>query len=582
MAMSVSPDIAAFMERSWPQIAPIFAELEARPLDAANVDAWLRDWSQLSRLLAEAYARLNVALAANTADKAAEARYFRWIETVVPPAEAADQKLKEKLLRSGLQPAGLDIALRNLGAEADLFREANLPLIMEESKLTAEYDKIIGAQTVTWDGRTMPVAQLRPVFEESDRPRRERAWRLAQGRQLEDRAPLNTLWTQLLDLRGRIAANAGCADYRAYAWRARQRFDYTPEDCASFHAAIETVGVPAASRVYERHRRRLGLETLRPWDLTDGWFGRPSPPSGQVALRPFHDTDELQATSAGLLRRVDPRLGDNFQTLVDERLLDLPSREGKAPGGFCAFFPATRRPYIFMNSVGSHDDVQTMLHEAGHAFHVFDSSHLPYYPQLNVPAEFAEVASMSMELLAAPYFPVEQGGFYSETDAARARVEHLEEMLLFWPFMAVVDAFQHWAYTHPAAAADADRCDDQWQSLWRRFIPAVDWSGLEAELATGWHRKLHIFQYPFYYVEYGLAALGATQVWRNARDDQQGAVARYRAALKLGGTATLPELYAAAGARFAFDAETLGEAVALIEATISELDPPSDGGVRRT
>jgi oligoendopeptidase F len=231
-----------------------------------------------------------------------------------------------------------------------------------------------------------------------------------------------------------------------------------------------------------------------------------------------------------------------------------------------------------MNAVGQHDDVQTLLHEAGHAFHAFEAGRLPYFQQLGAPMEFNEVASMAMELLAAPYLASSQGGFYDTAGTARARIEHLEQMLLFWPYMAVVDAFQHWAYTHPADAADARRCDAEWQTLWQRFIPGVDWSGLETEQVSGWQRRLHIFRAPFYYVEYGLAQLGAAQVWRGALQNQPRAVERYRKALALGGTASLPELYATAGARFAFDAATLEEAVRLIEKAIGELTKTANDG----
>jgi oligoendopeptidase F len=225
-----------------------------------------------------------------------------------------------------------------------------------------------------------------------------------------------------------------------------------------------------------------------------------------------------------------------------------------------------------MNAVGLHDDLQTMLHESGHAFHNFERNLLPYHQQRHVGMEFAEVASMSMELLAAPYLAYDQGGVYSETDAARARIEHLEKSILFWPYMAVVDAFQHWVYENPAAANDLANCDARWAALWQRFMPGVDWGGLEQEMMTGWHRKLHIHRMPFYYVEYGLAQLGAVQVWANALHDQAGAVASYRRALALGGTVALPELYATAGAKFAFDADTLGRAVDLVERTIAELE----------
>jgi oligoendopeptidase F len=257
--------------------------------------------------------------------------------------------------------------------------------------------------------------------------------------------------------------------------------------------------------------------------------------------------------------------------MVRENLLDLDNRKNKAPGGYCTSFSLARKPFIFTNAVGVHDDVQTLLHEGGHSFHVFETAQLPYLAQLNVPMEFAEVASMAMEQLAGPYLEKSQGGFYTAQEAARARVEFLEGAVLFWPYMAVVDAFQHWVYENPDHAAEPANCDARWSELWQRFMPGVDWSGLEDLMAAGWQRKPHIFESPFYYVEYGLAQLGAAQVWRNSLRNQASAVDSYRKALSLGGTVSLPELYLAAGARLAFDADTLGQSVKLMEDTILKL-----------
>jgi len=572
MFTTLPTDARAALDWTWERFAPYFEDLERRPLAAGTLEAWMADWSRLSDLMSEAGARLNLAYDLDTADADAEARYFRYLETIVPPAEAADHRLKAKLIASGLTPEGMAVPLRDLRASVALFREANLPLLVEAHKLGAEYDKRVGAQTVAWEGREVPIPQLRPVLEDPDRARREQAWRLIAARRLADRAVIDDLWRALLDLRGRIATNAGHPDYRSYLWQAYRRFDYTPDDCASFHRAIETVCVPAAARLYERHRRRLGVPALRPWDLTDGTWGRPAGPPGKAPLRPYRRGDELLAKGAALFRRVDARLGDEFGTLLAENLLDVDNRAGKAPGGYCTYFATARRPFIFMNAVGVHDDVQTLLHEAGHAFHALAKADLPYHPQRHVPMEFNEVASMAMELLGAPYLSANGDGFYTDADADRARVEHLESMIYFWPYMAVVDAFQHWAYTHAAEAADPAACDARWRALYTRFFPAIDWTDLDAELETGWQRRLHIFRVPLYYVEYGLAALGAAQVWRGALADPGAAMARYRAALALGGTATLPELYAAAGARFALDAGTLGEVVALIEGTIGAIE----------
>lgn len=565
MRTGLPDDVPALMQWSWPQMEPYYHDLEGRSLGPASVAEFLGDWTALNECIDELESRLYIATTVNTADTEAERRYRAFLDAVEPNFEAAEQRLRQKFLSSGLEPAGMALPVRKMRAAAELFREENLPLFTEESKLSLEYNKIIGAQTVLWEGQETTLSQLTLVYQDRDRARREAAWRLAAERQLADRPAIDDLWRRYLDLRVRMAANAGFPDYRAFRWQQRLRFDYTPDDCRTFHRAIEEVVVPAAMRVYERRRQRLGLKTLRPWDLDVDPLDRPP-------LAPFGDVGELKARVGAIFYRVDPQLGDYFATMVRENLLDLENRKDKAPGAYSMALPMSRRPFIFQNAVGRHDDVATLLHESGHAFHAFERFRLPYFQQRPAGAEMHEVASMAMELLASPYLAGDQGGFYSAADAARARVEHLERSILFWPYMAVVDAFQHWVYENPRAAMDPANCDACWGSLWGRFMPGVDWSGLEEEMKTGWHRKRHIHNWPFYYVEYGLAQLGAVQVWDNALQDQAGAVARYRQALALGGTVSLPELYATAGARFAFDATTLHRAVDLMEGIISALE----------
>ncbi|MEN4013727.1 MAG: M3 family oligoendopeptidase [Chloroflexota bacterium] len=536
-----------FLDWKWDKFEPYARDLISRPLDAATVGSWLKDWSDLSDAVEEMFSRLNVAVTVNTADKIAEERFRAALDDVYPQAMAAEQKIKTRLLESGLQPDGFEIPLRNYRDDDELFRDENLPLLAEEQKLGLEYDQIAGKQTVEWQGKEITLTMLRPVYQESDRALREQAWRLSAERQLADREAFNDLWIRFFKLRQQIAANAGKSDFRAYRWVQFHRHDYSPQDCQTFREAIEQVIVPLAQRVYERRRKRLGLDALRPWDLDVDPLGLPP-------LRPYQQMDELKEKTTTIFRSVDPSLGEYFQRMITENLLDLENRKNKAPGGYCTSFPISRRPFIFMNAVGLHDDVQTLLHEGGHAFHVFESAALPLSQLTNVPIEFAEVASMGMEFLAGPYLSREHGGYYSSEDARRAFNEHIEQSLLFWPYMAVVDGFQHWAYTHPQQALDPSACDQAWDSLWQRFMIGMDWSGLEEARRTGWQRKLHIFQIPFYYVEYGLAQLGAAQVWRNAQADQRQAVAAYRHALALGGSVGLPQLFQAAGARFVFDA----------------------------
>lgn len=564
MFSNLPTDIAPFMAWEWDQVKPYFDDLATRPLNLDTLDKWLSDWTHLSALLSERFARLNVATTVNTTDAKAAESLNHYLDTIYPNLKIANQSLNLKLLESGLQPEHFAIPLRNIQAQIETFNEKNLPLEIKLQKLSQEYDKIIGAQTVMWQGEERTLPQLSPVYQDQDPKLREEAWHLEMNRRLQDRQTLNDLWIQMLQLRQEIAQNAGFKSFRDYQWKRMGRFDYSPENCLSFHKAIKEVIVPAAQRLYEKRCQELDAATLRPWDLIVDT-------TGAEPLRPFKSSQELEQRCETIFQQVDTELAQYFTAMRQDKLLDLENRKGKAPGGYCTSFDLARQPFIFMNAVGLHDDVQTMLHEAGHAFHVYESRKLPYLQQLDVPMEFAEVASMSMELLAAPYLEEKYGGFYSSADSARARLEHLEGILMFWPYMAVVDGFQHWIYENVEAALNPDNCDEKWGELWQEFMVGIDWQGLEAEMVTGWHRKLHIFQIPFYYIEYGLAQLGAVQVWANSLSDSKGAIQAYRQALKLGGTVTLPELFATAGAKFAFDSAILYQASELLEKTISGL-----------
>ena len=314
---------------------------------------------------------------------------------------------------------------------------------------------------------------------------------------------------------------------------------------------------------------------MRPWELG---ISRPSQTivdAYDQPLRPFENVEQLEETGNRILAQVDPTFGAYFRAMrpADARYLDLPSRPHKAPGAYCNGFPLSRQPYIFLNAAGSHENVVTLMHEAGHAFHFAESIRSQsLYWNYNAPMEFDEVASMSMELLSAPYWTLANGGFYDEGDYRRAFVNQLFDIVVFLPYMAVVDSFQHWLYVEAPDDVDTADLDRKWNELWDRYLPGIDYSGLHAEKETGWHRKGHIFGNPFYYIEYGLAQLGALQVWRNALADQSKAVAAYRSALALGYTRPLPELYAAAGARFAFDRKTVGELMRLVRAQLEKLE----------
>jgi len=317
-----------FMLWPWSKIEPYFNDLALRPIEDAGIAGWLADWTTLSQLVSETYQRLYVATTVDTTDRQAELRYQAFLDGIFPLAQAANQKIKEKFLASGLEPDGFTVPLRNMRAETELFREANLPLISEEKKLSTEYDRIKGNQTVDWQGRELTIMQLLPVYQDPDRVVRESAWRMAAARQLTDRQAINDLWHKLMDVRKQLASNAGRADYREYRWQEMLRFDYTSQDCVRFHQAIEAVVVPAAERIYEKRRKQLGIESLRPWDLNVDPLGRPS-------LRPFKDVAQLEETTARVFNHVDPMLGDYFEVMRREKLLDLDNRKGKAPGGYC-------------------------------------------------------------------------------------------------------------------------------------------------------------------------------------------------------------------------------------------------------
>ncbi len=557
--------VAALFDLKWDTFQPYFDELLLEEVNPTRIQDWLSRWTQTSEWCDELYNRLYVAVTVNTADKAVEQRFQDYLDNFYPNWQAAEQKMKLKLIASGLNVPGFEIQLRNMRSDAQLFREENLALLAKEEKLNNEHDKVIGAQTLTWQGQEKTARQMEVVLRENDRETRRKGWELLTQRQLQDREAINRQWVQYMDLRQEIAANAGKPDYRAYRWQLYKRFDYSPEDCKSFHQAIEDVVVPAVARLTEWRKQNLGIGEFRYYDIYVD-------PSGKPPLRPFVDVPDMIRKTSAIFHHVSPRFGGYFDTMAENGLLDLDNRKNKANGGYCTGFAHARLPFIFANAVGIHDDVQTLLHEGGHSFHAFESYKLPYFQQINdVPNEFAEVASMAMEYLTSPYLSETYGGYYSEADAARARIDHIETDLRFWPYMAIVDAFQHWAYENPQEGSQPQRCDAKWAELEKRFRPEIDWSGYEDVLMTGWQRKDHIHCAPFYYVDYGLALLGAVQVWRNAQTDQARAVQQYQQALALGGTAALPDLYKSAGAKLAFDAHTLRGAVDLMEKTVYEL-----------
>jgi oligoendopeptidase F len=418
----------------------------------------------------------------------------------------------------------------------------------------------MGAMTVTYRGEERTLAQMAPFLEETDRGVRREAWELSAARRLQDRETLDDQFDRMMALRIEVAREAGFDNYVAYAVRYRERFDYGIGDAIRFHRAVEHVVVPLMREVHERHRVMMGVESVRPWDLAVDPLGRPP-------LHPFDDVERLAAGAEVIFREVDPELGAQFAFLRGLRLLDLANRKGKAPGGYQTTLEDERLPFIFMNAVGLDSDVRTLLHEGGHAFHTLAARGEPLSAYRESPLEFCEVASMSMELLGARRLE----SFYNDADADRSARKLLEGIVLILPWIATVDAFQHWIYTHPGHTRDERRA--AWRSLLERFGGAVDWSGYEEARDHSWHRQLHIFLYPFYYIEYGIAQLGALQIWQRSLTDRAGAVADYKKALALGGSRPLPELFAAAGTRFDFGDELIASLMRTVRTELDKLSP---------
>jgi oligoendopeptidase F len=562
VALPESPD--AFQEATWEDIAPYYDALATRPLDRTNVEAWLADWSLFESLLSEAGALVGFAYSCDTADPAREAAELRFGTQISPRAREQRVRLQERLVQLDYVRPGLETMVQRFSNQMRLFAPANVPLFADLAKLETEWSKVNGAMTVEWDGEQKTPAQLLPFLESTDRAVRERAFRMRASPYIERRGVLAGIFDRMYDLRQQVALNAGFANYRDYAHLEKNRFDYTPDDCLRFHEAVESAVLPAVERLMRRRRGHMGLDSLRPWDLTADARGR-------VPLKPFKDIATFIDHAGDVFAHVDRQFSVYYRRMAEADLLDLDNRHGKAPGGYCQTLAFRKMPLIFMNAVGVDQDVQTLLHESGHAFHSFEASSLPLLFQRHPGSEMAEVASMSMELLAMPFIDTDNGGYYSEGDAVRSRADMLEGIILFFPHCASVDAFQQWIYLNNDGR-DADARDRKWLELRQRFEgSSVDWSGLDSERIARWYQQPHFFGSPFYYIEYGIAQLGALQVWRNSLRDPQDAVRNYRGALALGATKPLPELFKAAGARLMFDSEGMKELITVVEEELEKL-----------
>lgn len=535
------------------QLEPLYRDLVDRPIGSpAELEKWLLDFSELSSVVDEYGSRRYIDKSCHTEDAEIEKAYFHFVENIEPKIKPLYFQLQKKFLesphRAGLTDPKYDVLYRKWSADVEIFRDDNIPLETEITKLVTEYDKTMGAMVVNFRGKEYTLQQLGRFIEEPDRQTRQEAWELTTNRRLQDREKIEGLFEKVLPLREKIAANAGFDSYRSYIWKAYKRFDYTPADCEKFGEAIERAVVPLVRKLDEQRAADLGLQKLRPWDLSVD-------PKNRPPLRPFAENEESVFVDKvkTIFERLSPQLAEQFETLRQHNNLDLDSRRGKQPGGYQASLEEAREPFIFMNAAGVQRDVETLLHEGGHAFHCLAARDEPLVFLRSAPMEFCEVASMAMEGFAADHYDV----FYNEADAARAKRAYFEGVIRFFPWMATIDLFQHWLYTHPGHTRQQRTA--YWLELLERFgTGMVDWSGYDAARESMWQRQLHLFHVPFYYVEYGIAQLGALQLWMKSKQDPKLALNGYRSALKLGGTRPLPALFGAAGIQFDFTEKTLG------------------------
>lgn len=532
------------------EVSNIFEQLLERDVDSSeNFEALILDRSELSAAIGEVRSRLYISMTCQTDDAQRAEAYQKFTTEIMPIIADYSHKLDEKFV-STISKFPLDadrylVYSRSKKNDIEIFRQENIALSTKESLLSQEYQKITGAMTAKFDGEEKTLTQIAVHTHKPDRELREKAWRTIANRRLEDSEKIEEVFDRMLTLRNQIASNAGLDNYRDYMFKAYGRFDYTPDDCKRFHETVAEVVMPIMEQIYSNRKTKMNLTNLRPWDTKVD-------PLGREPLKPFEKTEKLIDGCENIFNKLDPQLGKEFSQMKELGLLDLANRKGKAPGGYQSTLSETRKPFIFMNAVGVNQDMRTLLHEGGHAFHAFAAADEKIADYRHAPMEFCEVASMSMELLAEPYITE----FYSKSDAQRSTQEQLEQVVDILPWVATIDKFQHWIYENPAnnGKTRAEAFSKIYDEFGGNFI---DYGGLENEKGRLWHRQLHIFQVPFYYIEYAIAQLGALQIWLNAKTDKNKALNDYKNALALGGSKPLPKLFEAANIKFDFSKETI-------------------------
>lgn len=548
-----------FIVTDWESLEPYFKELLDRDIsDKEKLEQWLKDQSELEAVVNEDACWKQIKMTCDTENKQLEEAFNYFFTEIQPNIQPYTDALNRKLIGSPLLQE-LDSEkyftyLRSIRKSIELFREENIALQAEIAVLQQQFGQISGAMLIHVNGKEYTIQQAGKFLESHDRELREEVYRKIQERRLQDKDKLDELYDKLVSLRHREAANAGFDNYRDYRFKELGRFDYTKEDCYQFHEAVKQHVLPLVNRIYTDKKNRLGVDKFRPWDLE-------AEPAGTSPLNPFRTGEELLQKTVDCFNRLNPFFGDCLVKMKAMQHLDLESRKGKAPGGYNCPLAESGAPFIFMNAAGQMSDVTTMVHEGGHAVHSFLSHSLELNGFKEYPMEIAEVASMAMELFSMDHWAA---FFDNAADLEKARKHQLERVITIFPWIAIIDKFQHWVYENPNHTHEERSA--AWMAVLLEFSDGViDYSGLETFRSNAWQRQLHLFEVPFYYIEYGIAQLGAIGMWMQYKNDSREALDNYCNALSMGGTKTLPELYKIAGLEFDFSPEKIKVLMQFVE-----------------
>ncbi len=554
-----------FSLTDWATLEPYFIQLQNKEINSSeDLEQWLKDMSEMEAFISEDACWRQVRMTCDTENKTLEEAFnffFMEIQPKIQPyADILNKKLVDCPFTKGLDQEKYFTYLRSVRKSIDLFREANIPLQAEAAVLQQQYGSIAGKMMIEQDGQEYTLQQAGKFLESEDRQIRETVYKKIAERRLVDKEPLNELFSKLIALRHQVALNAGFSNYRDYKFAEMGRFDYTPASCFQFHEAVKKEVVPLVNQIYQEQQQRLGLDNMRPWDTE-------AEPAGIEPLRPFTDGRDLLDKSIKCLDALNPFFGDCLRKMDALNHLDLDSRKGKAPGGYNMPLAESGAPFIFMNAASQMSDLTTMVHEGGHAIHSFLAHGLELTGFKEYPTEMAEVASMSMELFTMDHWDV---FFDNEEEMKRAKRHQLERVITIFPWIATIDKFQHWVYENPSHTIEERK--ENWLRILNEFATsAIDYSGLESFRSYNWQRQLHLFEVPFYYIEYGIAQLGAIGMWKQYRDNPEKGLENYMKGLSLGGTKTLPDLYAAAGIDFDFSPEKISELMIFVKDELEKL-----------